>query len=215
MIADLPTRPLGVDPDGEVRLSLAGTQDKLPVFVDPGGRVGLPRGGAPSSHIVKAPLPQRDSVVNEAVCLALATELGITAASAEPRTIAGREFLLVGNMDAHAKNFSLLLDSEGPRLAPLYDILCTRCYTGLSRKMAMTIGGRDKADWVEDRHWDRFAGEAGLGAVPLRRRRRALAARASPALERVVERLDSAGWRRPILDKVASEVARWARRLAA
>lgn len=285
VIADLPARPLGVDADGEVRLSLAGAQDKLPVFVAADGRIGLPRGGSASSHIVKAPLAQRDSVVNEAVCLALAAELGLDAAHAEPRTAAGQDYLLVtrydrcwegdrllrvhqedfgqalgrpssakyegeggpgapdcvallrdrsrraagdvlafvdalalnmlvGNTDAHAKNFSMLLDSAGPRLAPLYDILCTRCYTGLSRRMAMRIGGQDEADWLEERHWDRFAEQAGLGAAALRRRRRALAERAPGALERVISRFEAAGWSRPITTTITSEVARRARQLA-
>ncbi len=287
VIADLPACPLGVDLDGEVRLSLAGAQDKLPVFVGADGRIGLPHGGAPSSHIIKAPLLfQRDSVLNEAVCLALASDLGMDAAKAEPRTAAGQEFLLVtrydrrwegdrlvrvhqedfgqalgthssakyeieggpgaadcvgllrrssrrpavdilrfvdalvlnvlvGNTDAHAKNFSILLDAEGARLAPLYDILCTHCYTGLTRRMAMRIGGQDKADWLDERHWDAFATDAGLGAGALRRRRRALAERVGPALDRVIARFDAVGWSRPITEKVSSEVARRAAQMTA
>lgn len=283
-IADLPERPLGVDPEGEVRLSLAGAQDKLPVFVNTDGRVGLPRASAPSSHIIKAPLSQTDSVLNEALCLGLAAELGLNAARAEPRTVAGQEFLLVerydrreedgrlarvhqedfaqalgvpssakyeneggpgatacvellrlhsrqpaldvlafsdalvlnvlvGNADAHSKNFSLLLGHDGPRLAPLYDIICTRCYSGLSRRMAMRIGGQDKAEWLSNRNWDAFAAEAGLGAAAFRRRRRALAARAPSALERVASRLDASGWSRPIVGRVSAEVERRAAQL--
>ncbi|HUZ10279.1 MAG TPA: HipA domain-containing protein [Acidimicrobiales bacterium] len=36
---------------------------------------------------------------------------------------------VIGNGDAHAKNFSILHDRSGAlRLAPLYDLLCTLCY---------------------------------------------------------------------------------------
>ena len=49
---------------------------------------------------------------------------------------------LIGNMDAHGKNFSLLHhDKTNAGIAPVYDVLCTRIYDGLGKKMAMKIGG--------------------------------------------------------------------------
>ena len=48
---ELPRRPMLAGTDG-LRLSLAGAQDKLPVVFD-GARIGLPRNGTPSSHILK------------------------------------------------------------------------------------------------------------------------------------------------------------------
>jgi serine/threonine-protein kinase HipA len=54
-IESLPRRPLMADPDGDVRISLAGAQDKL-VVVAEGERIGLPVGSTPSSHIVKPPI---------------------------------------------------------------------------------------------------------------------------------------------------------------
>ena len=41
-----------------------------------------------------------------------------------------------------AKNFSILYDGDGPRLAPLYDLLATVAYPQLSPKFAMAIGKR-------------------------------------------------------------------------
>lgn len=35
---------------------------------------------------------------------------------------------LVGNSDSHLKNISFLIDSEGVRVAPFYDLLCTAVY---------------------------------------------------------------------------------------
>ena len=67
---ELPRRPM-LAGENELRLSLAGAQDKLPVVVEQ-NRIGLPRHGAPSSHILKPPIPTvEDSVTNEAFCLAL------------------------------------------------------------------------------------------------------------------------------------------------
>ena len=48
LLDELPRRPMLAGRDG-IRLSLAGAQDKLPVVFD-GQRIGLPKGGQPSTH---------------------------------------------------------------------------------------------------------------------------------------------------------------------
>lgn len=70
---------------------------------------------------------------------------------------------LIGNNDAHGKNFSLLYRGEAIRLAPLYDVLSTAYYPELSKKMAMKIGGESEADKTFPRHFEKLAEEAGLG----------------------------------------------------
>ena len=47
---------------------------------------------------------------------------------------------LIGNGDAHAKNFSVLYKGKTTKLAPVYDLLCTEIYSNLSREFAMSIG---------------------------------------------------------------------------
>ncbi len=49
---------------------------------------------------------------------------------------------IIGNADAHAKNFGLLYLPERTKLAPLYDLLSTVAYPDLSPRFAMKIGGR-------------------------------------------------------------------------
>lgn len=71
---------------------------------------------------------------------------------------------LIGNCDAHAKNLSMLIERKDYRLSPLYDLLSTRAYGQLSPKFAMRIGGQYRSDWVLREHWERLAGEAGVGA---------------------------------------------------
>ncbi|MDE0029414.1 MAG: type II toxin-antitoxin system HipA family toxin [Deltaproteobacteria bacterium] len=80
--------------------------------------------------------------------------------------------LIVGNADAHGKNFSILYDEdeEGPRLAPLYDLLATVAYAELSPGMAMKIGRRATLGEMDGRAWAAFATDATLG-LPLIRRR--------------------------------------------
>ncbi|MFA6318229.1 MAG: HipA N-terminal domain-containing protein, partial [Elusimicrobiota bacterium] len=76
MIEQMAQSPLLVAHE-DLRLSLAGAQQKLPVlFRD--GRFYLPHGASPSSHILKPEIPGLESIVeNEAFCMRLAAECGL------------------------------------------------------------------------------------------------------------------------------------------
>lgn len=78
--------------------------------------------------------------------------------------------VIVGNADAHGKNFSLLYDNDGPRLAPLYDLLATLAYPELSPKFAMKVGRKATLRDLDAKGWAAFAADAALG-FPLVRRR--------------------------------------------
>ncbi|MHC1550126.1 HipA domain-containing protein [Phyllobacterium sp. K27] len=60
---------------------------------------------------------------------------------------------LVGNADAHAKNYALLYRQNAPELAPIYDVVCTAAYPRLSKNMAMKIGGRSVPDTIHLEQW--------------------------------------------------------------
>ena len=68
MLKTLPRRPL-LAGEADVRLSLAGAQDKVAVKVS-GDRISIPLGGAPSTHILK-PANTRFAglIFNEMLCL--------------------------------------------------------------------------------------------------------------------------------------------------
>jgi len=255
LLDELPRRPMLAGDDG-LRLSLAGAQDKLPVVVDesdPGAvRIGLPRNGAPSSHILKPAIHAvEDSVANEGFCMLLAEVMGLRPANARIHSVLGRSFLLVerydrvlktdaqhspqlqrmhqedfcqalgvvpelkyqneggpglaqcfallrrvtrpsapqvlrlldgvifnaliGNHDAHGKNFSLLYGGKTPVLAPFYDLLSTAIYPQLTPKMAMKLGSKYKFSELEARHWEQFAEESGLAKAATRKRLQQLA----------------------------------------
>ncbi|RWX78578.1 type II toxin-antitoxin system HipA family toxin [Neorhizobium lilium] len=78
--------------------------------------------------------------------------------------------LIVGNADAHGKNFSILYDHQGPRMAPLYDLLCTVAYSDLSPKMAMRIGRRATLTEMDAEGWFAFSKDSGIGTALVRRR---------------------------------------------
>lgn len=47
---------------------------------------------------------------------------------------------LIGNCDSHGKNYSLLYKNKCVELAPLYDVVSTVIYPGLTEKLSMKIG---------------------------------------------------------------------------
>ena len=77
---------------------------------------------------------------------------------------------LIGNHDAHAKNFSLLYGGTTPTLAPLYDLLSTVVYDKLTPKMAMKLGSKYKFTEVQARHWAQFALATGLSKAQTKKR---------------------------------------------
>lgn len=120
---------------------------------------------------------------------------------------------IVGNHDAHGKNFSLLYLPEHPKpaLAPLYDIVSTFAYHrshDLSRKMAMNIGREYRPDHLRQRHLDRLLEEARLGAAPSRRRLRALAERAPRAADDLRRQFIDDGWDSPTIELIVEIVRR-------
>lgn len=60
--------------------------------------------------------------------------------------------LYVGNHDSHAKNLSLLASVEGLRLAPFYDLMSTRVYSGLGPNFAFSIGGEFEPGRMSGEH---------------------------------------------------------------
>lgn len=92
---------------------------------------------------------------------------------------------LIGNNDAHGKNFSFLYDRDETRLAPLYDLVSTELYPDLSLQMAMKIGKEKEATRVLAKQWLAFFEDAELGPTMAIQRMRTLATNArkkSPAL---------------------------------
>lgn len=79
--------------------------------------------------------------------------------------------VLIGNNDAHGKNFSLIYKSDGQtRLAPLYDLVSTAAYPELSTRMAMKLGGEYDPERIGPRQIERLANEAVLSAPMVRNR---------------------------------------------
>jgi serine/threonine-protein kinase HipA len=78
--------------------------------------------------------------------------------------------VLVGNADAHGKNFSILYTPGGPRLAPFYDLMSTAFYPDLDNTFAMKIGGQGVFQRLRHRAWQAFCEDAGLNFSIVRKR---------------------------------------------
>ncbi len=268
ILRELPRRPLMAGEDG-IRLSLAGAQDKIAVRIDD-GKISIPRGSAPSSHVLKPAIDTYEGVVfNEAFCMALARACGINAAPVEIGKVEDIDYLLaerydrirggegniqrlhqedfcqalgipseikyqseggpslaacfdlirdassgpapdlialldavifnllIGNHDAHAKNFSLLyMPDRSIRLAPLYDLVSTVYYEELTDKMAMKIGKQAKSALIHPKDVEHFAADARLGAALTRSRIPALA-------DRLLEEISGIDKPNPVSEAVA------------
>lgn len=72
--------------------------------------------------------------------------------------------LCVGNDDSHAKNLSLVATADGLRLAPFYDLMCTRVYPGLGANFAFSIAGESEPGKITRSHVAQLA--ATLGVAP-------------------------------------------------
>ncbi len=114
---------------------------------------------------------------------------------------------LVGNNDAHGKNFSLLYRGVGTasmetRLAPLYDVVSTRYYPELTRELAMKIGGEYSSDKVSKANFEQLAEDAGLAKPLVRRRVPELA-------EAVLLNLGKTGIEHPIAEALTEQITKF------
>lgn len=127
-------------------------------------------------------------------------------------------WIVVGT-DAHAKNYSLLIASEGrARLAPLYDIASALPYSGLDfqkLKMAMKMGGEYRVRDIDARHIGRMAAEARQSPGRTVERAHELASAAPNAVRTVADEMKASGLTHEIIDRLAVQIAERAVRLQA
>ncbi|MCB1114327.1 MAG: type II toxin-antitoxin system HipA family toxin [Chlamydiia bacterium] len=82
--------------------------------------------------------------------------------------------ILIGNNDAHGKNFSLLYQKTSCRLAPLYDLISTAFYKDLDTHMAMKVGSEANSLKLKEKHIEALAKDLNLSAALVKRYFRSL-----------------------------------------
>jgi serine/threonine-protein kinase HipA len=111
---------------------------------------------------------------------------------------------MIGNCDAHGKNFSLLYDRRAPTLAPLYDLVSTTAYPEVTTRLAMRIDGAVEIDEVDLDAWVRLAADAGVSRRFALRTTAELVGRVQAAAREVVEDPEH---RNPTARRIADRVA--------
>ena len=114
--------------------------------------------------------------------------------------------VMVGNADAHGKNFSILYQNGAPRLAPLYDLLSTTFYPEISAAFAMKIGRRSTLGELDAKGWKRFAEDAGIGLPLVRQRIGKIAAQIDAKIASVAAEIVSLGLDAVVVNDLATFV---------
>lgn len=98
-------------------------------------------------------------------CLNLIRDVSDEPALDAPNLIGWQIFnVLAGNSDGHAKNLSLLYTAgNSVRLAPFYDLVCTRALRHVDTNLAFAVGGQYKPGDINKRNWTGFARENDIG----------------------------------------------------
>lgn len=114
---------------------------------------------------------------------------------------------LIGNADAHAKNYSLLYNNKIPNLAPLYDTVCTDVYSGLSKNLAMSIGGQYQPYRIYLEHWHSLVPDTGTARKTMTGYLRDLAEAIIPEAEDLRNEMGAEGRDDKILDQICEVIS--------
>jgi serine/threonine-protein kinase HipA len=122
---------------------------------------------------------------------------------------------LIGNNDAHSKNYSLLLDGPNSiRMAPLYDLLSTAAIEGTTSELSMKYGGEKRPSYLRRRHLRRLADELKVKPALVERLARTMIERVGPAVEEARRSLPVEFQGRSVLDQIAEVIAERSERLS-
>jgi serine/threonine-protein kinase HipA len=103
LLRELPQHPLGTDLGRDIRMSLAGAQQKF-LLARVEGRWCEPIGGAPSTHILKPTTVWPNSAENEALILALGRACGLTTCAAWTESMGSTSVLVAERYDRRVVN---------------------------------------------------------------------------------------------------------------
>lgn len=118
---------------------------------------------------------------------------------------------LIAGTDAHSKNYSVLLGSEGKvRLAPLYDIASILPYADMNlgkAKLAMKIGGEYLLRNIRLYDWKKMAAELRLDPETLLKRVDSFARKLPEYAETTRQQLAMEGLPHKVLDRLAETIS--------
>lgn len=111
--------------------------------------------------------------------------------------------IIIGNADAHSKNYSLLYTQDGIILAPLYDLLSTVTYPELSPNFAMKFAKRSTLEELKPTDVEAIAIQTGLTAPFIRRRMKSLADNIVAKAPQVTATFDKGSLNKKTMNKIS------------
>ena len=107
---------------------------------------------------------QEDDGPSFAQCFQMLRDVSSDPATDLPHLLRWQIFnVLAGNSDGHAKNLSLLYKGNGEaRLAPFYDLVCTRAIERIDHHLALSVGNERNPGVIVRRHWEEMAGQCDI-----------------------------------------------------
>lgn len=108
---------------------------------------------------------------------------------------------VLGNSDAHGKNFAILFTREGRRLAPLYDLVSTAVYD-LDRDMAMAVGDNFDPDSVRLADWLDMSADCDFSPRRFFPLVRTTAVETKQAISAVRAQAEDEGWYAPVIASI-------------
>lgn len=79
--------------------------------------------------------------------------------------------ILICNVDAHAKNYSILIGAGGSaKLAPLYDLMCGEIYPKVTKRLSQAVNGRKEGIHIYGSDWQQLAKQVSLSPARTLRR---------------------------------------------
>lgn len=122
---------------------------------------------------------------------------------------------VIGNNDAHGKNFAILYDVDGnARLAPFYDILCTQAYAELTNDMCMKVGDHYDFNDIKEADWQGLCKTTGFAFIGLKKITDTILDQIVVSIEEERRLLMGTEFDDPVLDKIIARVQKNAKSLS-
>ena len=114
---------------------------------------------------------------------------------------------LVGNGDAHGKNFSVLYKDGVATLAPMYDVMSTTVYPDVGRRMAMKIEDEYAFRWISLGKFRRLAAKIGVSEKMMLREIAKMSRRVSREAPLVARRCNRK-WASSVYSAIAADIGK-------
>lgn len=122
--------------------------------------------------------------------------------------------VLAGNSDGHAKNLSLLhLPDDATRLAPFYDLVCTRAIERIDYHLAFDVGGERNPSVITPASWDALAKQCDVRPQFLAKLVREIADALQERIDSAREAFEARYGAYPALQRVQKIVTQQCRRM--